>query len=143
MLENYPVKIHLETMWGEMDSFQHINNIIYFRYFESVRIDYFIKIRALEIMEKTKVGPILAETQCKFKRPLKFPEKIVVGGKIDEIWEDRFQMKYAVWSEGQDKRPAAEGSGLIVYYDYQNNKRASLPDEILSNIKKIENMEAK
>lgn len=140
MLENYPVQIHLETMWGEMDSFQHINNIIYFRYFESVRIEYFIRIRALEIMKETNIGPILAETTCKFKRPLKFPEKITVGAKIDEILEDRFCMKYVVFSENNNQKAAAEGSGLIVYYDYKNNKKTTLPNEVLSNIKKIENI---
>jgi acyl-CoA thioester hydrolase len=137
-LESYPIQIDLNVMWGEMDSFQHVNNIVYFRYFESARIEYFIQIKALDYMEKKSIGPILAETQCKFKRPLKYPESIKVGAKVDQILEDRFWMKYAVFSKSNEK-VAAEGTGLIVYYDYKEGKKEKIPESILSKIKSLEN----
>jgi acyl-CoA thioester hydrolase len=137
-LESYPIQIDLNVMWGEMDSFQHVNNIVYFRYFESARIEYFIQINALDYMEKKSIGPILAETHCKFKRPLKYPESIIVGAKVDQILEDRFWMKYAVFSKSNEKA-AAEGTGLIVYYDYKEGKKEKIPESILSKIKSLEN----
>ena len=41
LLETFPVVSKIPVLWGDMDSFQHVNNVIYFRYFESARIQYF------------------------------------------------------------------------------------------------------
>ena len=76
---DYPVTIEVPVAWGEMDAFQHVNNIVYFRYFESARIAYFDKIGIWEFMEADGVGPILASTRCSFKIPLAFPDTVTVG----------------------------------------------------------------
>ena len=138
-INDFPVKIEQEVAWGEMDSFQHVNNIVYFRYFESVRIVYFGKIKIMEIMKDLKIGPILAETQCKFIRPLSYPDRITIGAIIDEIQEDRFLMNYAVSSKSNDDKLAAVGNGLVVYYDYGKRKKAKIPDEVLKAIHLIQN----
>jgi acyl-CoA thioester hydrolase len=70
LLKNYPVVIEIPIAWGDMDAFQHVNNIMYFKYFESARISYFEKLDFNEQMKKTGIGPILANTQRKFKIPL-------------------------------------------------------------------------
>jgi len=137
-IEDFPVQINLDVMWGEMDSFQHVNNIVYFRYFESVRIDYFSKIKVLKIMETLNIGPILAETQCKFIKPLIYPDRVTVGAIIDDIKEDRFLMNYAVASHSHNKDIAALGSGLIVYYDYEKKQKAAIPKEVLTQINLIQ-----
>jgi len=69
-LEGFPVVIEIPVAWGEMDAFQHVNNIVYLRYFESPRIAYFERLSFLEVMEQTGVGPILAETHCRYRRSL-------------------------------------------------------------------------
>ncbi|MBT8075182.1 MAG: thioesterase family protein, partial [Gammaproteobacteria bacterium] len=56
----FPVVISQDLVWGDMDAFAHINNTVYFRYFEDVRIEYFKRIKVLEYMNRTQVGPILA-----------------------------------------------------------------------------------
>ena len=122
-IEDFPVQIELDIMWGEMDSFQHVNNIIYFRYFESVRIEYFSKIKVLDIMSTLNIGPILAETHCKFIKPLFYPDRITVGARIDKIQKDRFLMNTAVASHSNNKEIAALGNGLIVYHDYGKKQK--------------------
>lgn len=47
-LEGFPVVIELPVVWGEMDAFAHVNNVVYFRYFESARIAYLERINCLE-----------------------------------------------------------------------------------------------
>ena len=68
-LEGYPVVIDEQVVWGEMDAFQHVNNTVYFRYFESARIAYFGAVGYLEWMKAEGSGPILASTRCRFRRP--------------------------------------------------------------------------
>jgi acyl-CoA thioester hydrolase len=138
LLETYPVVIEIAVAWGEMDSLRHVNNIVYFRYFESARMAYFNKLDIWSYMNETGVGPILASTQCKFRIPLTYPDTVSVGTKISEIADDRFLMKYLVVSHGH-QRVAAEGEGLIVSYNYRELRKAPLPDEIKGRIEVLEN----
>jgi acyl-CoA thioester hydrolase len=129
----YPVTIEIPIAWGDMDAFQHVNSIVYFRLFESARISYFEKIDFLEVMNKTGIGPILASTQCSFKIPLTYPDYVTAGAKVETIEKDRFIMKYAVISHKLQKI-AALGEGVIVTFDYQNNKKAPIPNGIRKRI---------
>lgn len=138
LLETCPVVIEIPVAWGEMDSLRHVNNIVYFRYFESARMAYFRKLDIWNYMNETGIGPILASTQCKFKIPLTYPDTVSVGTKIVEIEADRFVMKYVVVSH-EHAKVAAEGEGLIVSYDYRAQKKAPLPDEIKERIRVLEN----
>jgi len=129
----YPVIIEIPVAWGDMDAFQHVNNIMYFKYFESARISYFGKINFMEVMNETGIGPILASTQCRYKIPLTYPDYVTVGAKVDTIEKERFIMKYAVISHKHEKI-AALGEGVLVTFDYQNNKKTLIPDEIKKRI---------
>ena len=73
-----------------MDAFQHVNNTVYFKLFESARISYFEKLDFFEFMNKTGIGPILASTQCIYKIPLTYPDYVTVGAKVDILEKDRF-----------------------------------------------------
>jgi acyl-CoA thioester hydrolase len=137
LISAYPVVIEIPIAWGDMDAFQHVNNIVYFKHFESARISYFEKINFLEFMNKTGIGPILASTQCRYKIPLTYPDHVTVGAKVETIEKDRFIMKYTVISH-KFKKIAALGEGVLVTFDYQNNKKALIPDEIRKRITDLE-----
>ena len=137
LLEHCPVVIDTPVAWGEMDAFRHLNNIVYFRYFESGRIAYFEALKFLEYMNATGVGPILASTSCKFRIPLTYPDKVSVGTRVSKIDDDRFTMEYYVVSHNHQK-VAAEGNGLIVTFDYQENRKVSVPPEIKQRIEELE-----
>jgi acyl-CoA thioester hydrolase len=142
MLEGYPVVIEIPVAWGEMDSLRHVNNIVYFRYFESARMAYFNRIDIWGYMEETGVGPILASTGCKFRIPLSYPDTVSVGTRITDLDADRFLMKYVAVSR-QHQRIAAEGEGVVVSYDYREKRKAPLPQEIRARIEALENNAAR
>ena len=136
-LAGFPVVIDIPVAWGEMDALRHVNNIVYFRYFESARIAYFEKLRFWEFMNQTGVGPILASIQCKFKIPLTYPDTVSVGTRIPKIEQDRFVMEYrAVGHKSQ--AIAAEGESVVVSYNYRENKKTSLPEEMKQRILLLE-----
>jgi acyl-CoA thioester hydrolase len=136
-LPEYSFVIELPVIWGDMDALQHVNNTVYFRYFESVRMAYFEKLGVWEYMNETGIGPILASTQCRFRIPLTYPDTISVGTKIRDLGEDRFVMDYYVFSHRHQK-VAAEGEGLIVTYNYRNQKKAPIPEELRNRISEYE-----
>ena len=137
LLKHCPVVIETPVAWGEMDAFRHLNNTAYFRYFESGRIAYFERLELLEYMEATGIGPILASTTCRFKIPLTYPDSVSIGTRVPAIEDDRFTMEYYVVSQNH-QRVAAEGSGLIVCFDYKQNKKAALPEELKRRIEELE-----
>jgi acyl-CoA thioester hydrolase len=137
LLAHCPVVIEIPVAWGEMDSFQHVNNIVYLRYFESARIAYFERLKLMEFMNETGIGPILASVQCKFKIPLTYPDTVSVGTRISKVEPDRFVMEYYVVSQ-QHQKIAAEGEGIVVSFNYRENKKAPLPEEVKQRIAALE-----
>jgi acyl-CoA thioester hydrolase len=140
VLSSCPVVVEIPVAWGEMDAFGHVNNIIYFRYFETARIAYFIKLNLLDFMNETGIGPILASTQCKYRLPLAYPDTVSVGAKIVKLEADRLTMAYYVLSHKHQKM-AAEGEGTIVSFDYRGNKKVPIPDIIRKRILELEKTE--
>ena len=131
--------IEIPVAWGEMDSFQHVNNVAYFRYFESVRILYSEKLGLHKEKDETGIGPILGSTSCKYRLPLTYPDTVSVGTKITDIAADRFTMKYVIVSHKHQKI-AAEGDGVVVMYDYREGKKTAIPEEIRKRILAMEKM---
>jgi acyl-CoA thioester hydrolase len=139
LLEGYPVIVEFPIAWGEMDAFQHVNNVSYLRYFENARIAYSAKLELHIHREQTGIGPILGSASCIYKLPLTYPDTVSVGAKIITIAEDRFTMKHLVVSHRHQKI-AAEGEGVIVMYDYREGKKTLLPDVIRRKILSIEGL---
>jgi acyl-CoA thioester hydrolase len=137
LLAGFPVIIETPVAWGEMDSLLHVNNTVYFRYFESARMTYFERIGFWDHMNETGIGPILASTSCRFKLPLTYPDAVLIGAAVPAVDDDRFTMRYAVASR-RHRRIAAEGEGLIVAYDYRQLRKAPLPAEIRERIHELE-----
>lgn len=138
-LEDYPICVTRAISWGQMDAFQHVNNAHYFRFFEDARIAYFEAIGIYDVDEhqpNDHIGPILAETSCRFKAPLTYPDDVVIGARAADIQQDRFTLEYAVWSASLD-RIAATGDSLVVSYDYAEGHKVDLPDDWRSAIEDL------
>ncbi|WP_283786284.1 acyl-CoA thioesterase [Bermanella sp. WJH001] len=136
-IEEYAVIVKQDVIWGDMDAFNHVNNTVYFRYFEDARMAFFEKTGVMPHMEATNIGPILASTQCQFRAPVSFPDRILIGARIKEISEKRFTMEYGVFSE-QHETLAAKGEGMVVYYNYKLNESCEIPDEIRVNFNQLQ-----
>ena len=136
-LNDFPVVIQLPVVWGEMDAYGHVNNIVFFRYFETARMAYFEEIQFGEPSNPSDVGPILASTNCRFRRPLSYPDTIHVGARVSEMGEDRFTMEYQIYSE-EHGDIAAKGEGVIVSYDYAVQQKAPLPDDVRQRIEALD-----
>ena len=137
-LADYPVVIEIPVAWGEMDAYGHVNNIVYFRYFETVRLAYFEELKSPDFVNRNPLVPILGSTSCRFRAPLAFPDHLSVGARVARVDEDRFVMFYAVYSHRLQKI-AAEGEGTIVCFDYRENRKAALSAELRRKISELEN----
>lgn len=137
LLVDYPVIVVQKVVWGEMDAYQHVNNVVYFRYFENGRLEYFRRLGWFEVERQTGIGPILASTSARFRRPLAYPDTIAIATRISELKEDRFTLDYRIASFTQ-QAVTTEGQGMIVGYHYAEQRKAPLPAELRQRILEME-----
>ena len=142
LLDEFAFQLEMDVEWGDMDALQHVNNVEYFKYFQKARIAYFEKNNSDNLFTESRISTILASTQCKFIYPLKYPDNIVIGARVDSIANDYFTMKYAVISNN-NQRLVAIGDAKVVMFDYEKNKKTSIPEVIKERIIELEKTEIK
>ncbi len=129
LLARYPVWVTIPIQWGEMDAYGHVNNAMFFRYFESARIAFLDRCGFLASYEEEGVGAILHSTDCRFRRALFYPDTIQVGARHTDVRADRFTNAYRVVSMMHDEI-IAEGTGVVVSFDYRARVKTGLPERV-------------
>ena len=130
--KNYPISIEINVQWGDMDAFNHVNNVMYFRYFESARLAYFELIGVMDKSNKNTVAPILAETSCRYRLPLNYPDSLLVGARVIENHTHGFLMEYAIYSQTH-QAVSSIGTGRIVMLNYNTHEKVQVSKEVLKN----------
>ena len=136
-LRSFPVIVEMPILWGYMDSFQHVNNTVYFRFFESARIAYGDRVAMDQVLREKNIGPILAATSCKFIRPLRYPDTVEVGCRTTKLTSSELQQKYTVYSQRMNK-VAAVGTAKVVAYHYEKLKRTEFPQALIDGVLELE-----
>jgi len=135
-LPRWPVTVELPVLWGDMDSFNHVNNVVYLRWFESARIAYFERAGILAGMPE--VGPIQARGTIDYRLPLRYPDRVLVSATVTRLGNTSFTMGLRARSHANDRAIAAEGEAVIVMVDYRNNRKVPLGDDLRKSIEKLE-----
>jgi acyl-CoA thioester hydrolase len=139
-LDGFPVIVQQAVVWGDMDSYQHVNNTVYFRYFENARLEYFRQMGWFDYEERTGIGPILAATSARFRKALAYPDTISVGVRVTDRADDRFNMEYRLVSHTLDA-VATEGTGMVVTMHYQEGRKVPIPEEVWQMVIRLEGRE--
>jgi acyl-CoA thioester hydrolase len=137
-LADFRVVIDQPVAWGDMDSFGHVNNVVYFRYFENARVEYFRRIGWWDYLSESGIGPIVGATQARFRRPVKYPDTLRAGAKVVSFGTDRFTVRHLLVSRTSGEL-VTEGDAVVVCIDYRANAKVTVPDELR---KRIEDLEA-
>jgi acyl-CoA thioester hydrolase len=137
LLRGFPVVVEQAVVWGDMDSYRHVNNVVYFRYFENARLEYFRRLDWTTFEQETGIGPILAATQARFRKALTYPDRIAIAARIKTIGEDRFILEHRIVSE-QLAAVVTEGEGTVVAFHYGRGEKVALPGELRRRIAELE-----
>ena len=137
LLAGFPVVVEQAVAWGDMDSYRHVNNVVYFRYFENARLEYFRRLDWEALEKETGVGPILAATSARFRRALTYPDTIWIGARIASIMDDRLVLEHRIVSQKLNAL-ATEGEGTIVTFHYERGEKVPVPEELRRRIAQLE-----
>lgn len=136
-LGRYPVSVSIPVAWGEMDAFQHVNNVVYVRWLETARIAYFTRLGLLERMRVEGVGPILGRVALEYRRPVTFPDTVRVDATVTRIGKSSVAMSYRLWSAAQRAEVAA-GEDVFVLFDYRAERTTPVDGPLRAAIAALE-----
>ncbi|MCD6063901.1 MAG: hypothetical protein K0R82_1812 [Flavipsychrobacter sp.] len=137
---SYPAKLKLRLDWSEMDLFGHINNVSYFKYVQASRVNYWEMIGLTKFHSESGIGPMLASTSCRFFKPLFYPGSIMVQASITNIGNTSFKMKHQILDINHTI--AAEAEDVIVMYNFKEEEKAVIPEDIRKKIIELEGLTA-
>lgn len=126
MLENYKIIKTIDVQWGDMDAAQHANNVTYLKWVESARVHYFIELNNGRLRNEDNIGPVVAWQDCKYIRPITFPDTVLLGMERKEIQDDRIVLETKIFSKAQNSLVAISNQH-IVSYDFKRKMKAPLP----------------
>ena len=129
--DQHPIHTDITVAWADMDALQHVNNVVYLRYFEIARIDFLNKINLFDTISPNGVGPVISENNIRYKRPVTFPDTLTVGVTITDIKTDRFVMNYTVFSHAQNAITTT-GTSKVVMFDFETGQKAPIAEPLLS-----------
>ena len=125
-LRDFPI-VHVQPVaWGDMDAFNHVNNVAYYRYAESARISY---LRAVGLtLSRSDLLTILASSSCQYLAPVGYPDTLLIGVRVKKLGNTSLIFEYVFYSHATDKL-VATGEAVIVRTDEQMSKRPWSDDE--------------
>lgn len=134
---SYPVSLPIEVAWGDMDAFGHVNNTIFFRYFESTRIAYMRALDAMGGADDSEFSPVVASTRADFLSPVVFPDTVVGETRVSKLGRSSFTMEYQLVSRGQEK-VVARGEAVIVNIDLGSGQSRPVPESLRQRMEALE-----
>jgi acyl-CoA thioester hydrolase len=118
---NFPFSIKQNVLWGEMDAFGHINNVVYFRYFESGRVHFFNETALWQTFLDEQVRIVVVKLECNYVQEIIFPEEIEILVAIKEVGNSSIKVHQVVKSSTKNII-FAHGEGIIVGTDPNTGK---------------------
>jgi len=119
-------EMFMPLRWGDMDAMGHINNTLYFRYMEVVRLDWIFRAGAEHDMRGQ--GPVIVNAFCNFLRQLEFPGDIRVTMHVANPGRSSFETYHTIERVDEPGVAQAEGGARVVWTDYAARKSLPMPD---------------
>jgi acyl-CoA thioester hydrolase len=140
-MADYPVAVDIAVRWGDMNARVHVDNVVYFQYFEIARIAYLDRIgMPAPGPAWREFGWVLGSTCCRYLAPVTYPDTLAVGARVGVLGEDRVLMEYRASSKRLD-RVVAEGEAVLVAYDFEAGRATRIRDDTREAILALEGRE--
>jgi acyl-CoA thioester hydrolase len=120
----YSVLRAIPTRWMDNDAYGHVNNVVYYSWFDTAVNAWLIENGVLDIQSSPVVG-LVVETQCNYFSPLAFPQTVQVGLRVAH--QGRSSVRYELAVFGDAELCAAKGHFVHVYVDAKTHRPTALP----------------
>jgi acyl-CoA thioester hydrolase len=119
-------QMHIPMRWGDMDAMGHVNNATYFRYLETIRIDWLHSIGA--VPQPNGHGPVIVNAFCNFYKQLEYPGDVLIKMYASDPGRTTFETWGTMERADQLGVIYAAGGATTIWVDFPNQKAVDLPD---------------
>jgi len=123
--ESYKVWREIGTRWSDNDAYGHVNNIIYYSWFDTAVNAWLIEQGLLDIEAGDPIGLVI-ETGCRYARPLAYPEPVEVGLAVEALGKSSVRYRVGIFAKNS-LEAAAEGFFVHVYVGRESRRPVELP----------------
>jgi len=132
---DFPVLRRITTRWADNDVYGHVNNVVYYAYFDTAVNGWLIEATGVDIRGLPAIG-IVAETSCRFLAPLSFPDPVTAGLAVERLGRTSIVYRIGLF-RGEDDAPAALGRFVHVYVDATTRAPVEIPEVIRTAVSKV------
>jgi acyl-CoA thioester hydrolase len=125
----------IPTRWMDNDVYGHVNNVVYYSYFDTVINEYLIREGELDIAAGSVIG-LCVESQCQYLAPLAFPERLEAGLRVGHLGRSSVRYEIGIFAEGSEAA-AAQGHFVHVFVDRASRRPAELPTKLRDALTKL------
>jgi acyl-CoA thioester hydrolase len=125
--EAYLVWREVTTRWSDNDAYGHVNNTVYYGWFDTAVNGWLIEAGLLDVAAGGVIG-LVVETGCRYARPLSYPEPVEVGLAVERLGTSSVRYRLGVFARGAEEA-AAEGYFVHVYVGRETRRPVPLPEE--------------
>ncbi|WP_369063694.1 acyl-CoA thioesterase [Burkholderia gladioli] len=126
--EAYRHFLAIPTRWMDNDVYGHVNNVVYYSYFDTVVNDYLIARGVLDFERGETIG-LVVETQCNYYASLFFPQRVEAGLRVARLGSSSVRYEIGLFAEGE-AAPAAQGHFVHVYVGRESRRPVPLPEAL-------------
>ncbi|MEO8006103.1 MAG: thioesterase family protein [Betaproteobacteria bacterium] len=125
----------IATRWADNDIYGHVNNVVYYSYFDTVVNQYLIEQRVLDIEKSTVIG-LVVETQCQYFSPITFPDVVHAGLRVAKLGNSSVRYEIGLF-RNDEKTASAQGHFIHVYVDRASRRSVALAGDLRGALEKI------
>jgi len=132
---SYPHLTTIATRWMDNDIYGHVNNAVYYSFFDTVINNYLIEHGRLDIFGGAQIG-LAVETHCNFHRPLAYPAPITAGLRVGRLGTSSVRYELALFA-ADESTPAATGYFVHVFVDREARRPQPLSEPLRAALRRI------
>lgn len=131
----YPHFLAIPTRWMDNDIYGHVNNVVYYSYFDTVINEYLVRAGGLDIHGGEVVG-VCAESHCEFRDSFAFPETVEAGLRVGHLGRRAVRYEIGLFKEGADQA-AAEGHFVHVFVARTSMTPVAIPPGLRAALERL------
>lgn len=126
----------ITTRWMDNDAYGHVNNVVYYSWFDTVVNQFLIANGALDIEHGPIIGLVI-ETQCNYFASVAFPERVTAGMRVAKLGNSSVRYEVGIFREDEEQA-SAQGHFVHVYVDRESGRPSAIPERMRSLLQSVQ-----
>ncbi|WP_188566773.1 acyl-CoA thioesterase [Undibacterium terreum] len=126
----------ITTRWMDNDAYGHVNNVVYYSWFDTV-VNQFLIVNGVLDIETSSVIGLVIETQCNYLASVAFPDVVIAGVSVSKLGNSSVRYEVGIF-KNEETSASAQGHFVHVYVDRESRRPASIPDNMRALLKTIQ-----